>query len=196
MPPSSNGSRNDEDDEGSLELDMDEVMINGSTSGNPQREGRSVSSTVHDRGGKANASKPSPAAPGVNHNPSHAHRANHHSERSSSKRHEAPSASTSGQPQSGARDSFLNYFFGGQPGSENAGPSSVLGGMDGASGQFRAGGNGGRTDYLPDLSKVSRIESSFFLPCTDFLLDRSYVQRERVDLLEGEDWKEVVRLST
>ncbi|KAL7414826.1 dynamin protein dnm1 [Mrakia frigida] len=153
MPPSSNGSRNDEDDEGSLELDMDEVMINGLTSGNPQREGRSVSSTVHDRGGKANASKTSPAAPGVNHNPSHAHRANHHSERSSSKRHEAPSASTSGQPQSGARDSFLNYFFGGQPGSENAGPSSVLGGMDGASGQFRAGGNGGRTDYLPDLSK-------------------------------------------
>ena len=153
-PPSSAGSRGDDDDEGSLELDIDEVMING-TSGHPQgRETRSVSSTVHDRAGVKGGkdSKTSSHAQSGS-SKEHPHRNSHHQDRTSSKRQPEPSSASQqagGQQQGGARDSFLNYFFGGQPGSET--PSSVLGETRGEFGA-RAGGNGGRTDYLPDLSK-------------------------------------------
>lgn len=187
LPPSSNGSRNDEDDEGSLELDMDDVLINGaSSSSNPQREGRSVSSTVHDRG----SGKPKPSlvpAPSS----SHPHRT-HHQDRSSSKRQQEVQPPQ--QAQAGARDSFLNYFFGGQPGSESA-PSSVLGGLE-ANGQFgaRAGGNGGRTDYLPDLSKVRRFSALLRRRQADGPL--LLFLRARDDSPDVGDWKGVAPRST
>lgn len=113
-----------------------------------------MSSTVHDRAGVKGKDGKVSANTSAATNSAHAHRSSQHTDRSSKRHQESSSASqqqgAGQQPQSGARDSFLNYFFGGQPGSET--PSSVLGET---SGQFgpRAGGNGGRTDYLPDLSK-------------------------------------------
>lgn len=136
-------------------------MVNGATSGaNAHRENRSVSDRMHDRAGRQSSS--TAAGPASNGRPStgaDGHRSHHHSEKGARRgEHRGSNAGAVGgmlaaagggqsNNQSGARESFLNYFFGGQDADVDA--SAVL--RSEVDSRHRA--SPGSHDYLPDLSK-------------------------------------------
>lgn len=191
LPPSSSGSRSPNMDESALELETEELLLNGAPPSREgpsgiihhrDRDGRSVSSSIHDRASKTTSALAGAGGPsGSNLNGgsgSGGHSISHKNHQaatvgSSSRRLQQQSQSPFGTTsvhgsaqqggQAGARDSFLNYFFGGQPGPES-GPSAALGAsMDSTRehGHHQQGGLSSSrnavartgSDYLPDLSK-------------------------------------------
>lgn len=138
-----------DDEENSVDHNVEDFMLNGASSSQQVRENRSVSETMHDRSSRKHKST-SNAPDG----PSTSGKSHHHSSRRTQEKlaAQAQQASTVAAG-SGAKESFLNYFFGGQPGSE--GHSSVLA----SSFDNRSNGNithrgfgGGASDILPELT--------------------------------------------
>lgn len=126
--------------------------------GGGQRESRSVSETMHDRSGRKHRANAN-ALDG----PSSSGKAHHGHDRSSRRgQDKAPALQVQQQHQqqnqnaaagAGAKESFLNYFFGGQPGAD--GHSSVLASSfdnRGSNAVTHRGFGGGASDILPELS--------------------------------------------
>jgi hypothetical protein len=142
-------------------------MLNGApSSSNARDSGRSGSNTAHERSSTKSTILPTP--PNSTSSAAAAAHRSHHSEKSSRRQHNTTASSLTAQQQqipldrngtlngvpgqTGSRESFLNYFFGGQP-DAGAGPSAALGqGQDAASREV-GGRHRGGSDYLPDLSK-------------------------------------------
>lgn len=122
-------------------------MVNGASSTAPHRENRSVSD------GRATRQAPTLPTSSNGRAPADGHRGQHHSEKLSRRSEQPPRAGAGssslagGQGQSGARESFLNYFFGGQDAEVDA--SAVLR----SEVVSRNRGSHGASDILPDLSK-------------------------------------------
>ena len=147
-----------DDDEASVDHNVEDMILNGS--GGQQRESRSVSETMHDRSGRKHR-----ASVNALDGPSTSGKAHHGHDRASRRgQDKAPALQVQQQQQqgqgqqgqgqgAGAKESFLNYFFGGQPGAE--GHSSVLASSfdnRGSNAVTHRGFGGGASDILPELS--------------------------------------------
>lgn len=145
-----------DDDENSVDHNVEDMLLNGNSG--QQRESRSVSETMHDRSGRKHR-----ASANAVDGPSTSSKAHHGHDRSSRRGQDKGSALQVQQQQqqqqnhqqqgAGAKESFLNYFFGGQPGAE--GHSSVLASSfdnRGSNAVTHRGFGGGASDILPELS--------------------------------------------
>lgn len=130
-------------------MDSDDILINGASSTH-----RSPSESHHDRrSGKTKSANPLDGSTAA------AIRGHHHSEKSkradrtSQILFQAQASNHLGGGQGKDKDSFMNYFFGNQPGESGGGPSSLLAsGISAGSGAVGRGVGGGASDTFPDSS--------------------------------------------